>query len=155
MAALLRVAQEMREVSSQYRGVHWNKLQQKWISRARHNGAERLIGKFDSEKAAAIAFDKKCIELRGLNAETNLPLTNYLELLSAHLSFCNCHTELPYPCFQTIRTFSIRNACNACITLGMLVLEGYRTLLCTASWCLDMPGRGCPGSLSASVPGRG
>jgi hypothetical protein len=36
---------------------------------------------FKTERAAARAFDRKAVELRGKDAKTNFPIKNYLHLL--------------------------------------------------------------------------
>lgn len=45
----------------------------RWRARIRHNGAQSLIGLFDSPEAAARAYDAKAIELFGEYAWLNFP----------------------------------------------------------------------------------
>ena len=60
--------------SSQYKGVHWVKSENKWRSRITCNGKVIFIGRFDDEKAAAMAYDAKAKELFGEYASLNLEL---------------------------------------------------------------------------------
>jgi hypothetical protein len=43
--------------SSQYRGVSWNKLRNKWFVQIKLNGKSKYIGRFETEKEGALAFN--------------------------------------------------------------------------------------------------
>jgi len=47
--------------TSKYRGVNWNKKEQKWISTFNHNGKSERT-RLDSEKEAAKLYDLRRIE---------------------------------------------------------------------------------------------
>jgi len=47
--------------TSKYRGVNWNKKEQKWISTFRHKGKSEKT-RLDSEKEAAKLYDLRRIE---------------------------------------------------------------------------------------------
>lgn len=57
--------------SSQFKGVHWHKRQQKWIATVY---PRFHVGGFDCEKEAARAYDEAAIRLKGPDAETNVSL---------------------------------------------------------------------------------
>jgi len=59
--------------TSIYKGVAWYQKTGKWRARIYYNGKEILIGYFDDEKAAAMAYDEKAKELFGEFAAPNLP----------------------------------------------------------------------------------
>jgi len=59
--------------TSIYKGVAWYQKTGKWRVRIYYNGKEILIGYFDDEKAAAMAYDAKAKELFGEFAAPNLP----------------------------------------------------------------------------------
>jgi len=59
--------------SSQYKGVNWNKNENKWVARITCNGKTISLGYFDGEKAAAKAYDAKAKKLFGEYAAPNLP----------------------------------------------------------------------------------
>ena len=46
-----------RRGSSQYKGVHWSKKEQVWISQITPRGKRKLLGRFTSELEAAKAYD--------------------------------------------------------------------------------------------------
>lgn len=56
---------------SKYKGVIFHKPTNKWMVRITHEGIKYYLGIFESEISAAIAYDTKCIELRGNEAYTN------------------------------------------------------------------------------------
>lgn len=56
---------------SKYIGVCWSESSQKWYARIKHNYKTIYIGIFDSEEAAARAYDDKAFELRGDNTKFN------------------------------------------------------------------------------------
>lgn len=58
--------------SSEYVGVGWCKATQCWISKITHMGVRYYLGEFDNEENAAIAYNKKAIELFGENAKLNI-----------------------------------------------------------------------------------
>lgn len=43
--------------TSQYKGVHWNKNESKWVSSVRVNGTLKHLGYFVLERDAALAYD--------------------------------------------------------------------------------------------------
>ena len=53
------------------RGVYKYTRGNKWYSTIRHNGTLLRLGSFASEEEAAIAYDKKAIELKGRYAQIN------------------------------------------------------------------------------------
>ena len=73
-AATLR-AEAFREgrarYSSTFRGVHYEGKNQCWIATTTHQGAHVWLGRFASERRAALAYDDKAIELRGSEARLN------------------------------------------------------------------------------------
>jgi hypothetical protein len=63
--------QKVRVHSSQYKGVSWCKLTEKWIARIFFRGKQINLGKFDIEIEAGRAYDKIALELFGVFARTN------------------------------------------------------------------------------------
>ena len=59
--------------SSKYKGVHRLKSKKKWRARITFNGRSILIGDFDTEKEAGMAYDARARELFGDYASLNLP----------------------------------------------------------------------------------
>lgn len=59
--------------SSIYKGVFWCSTRKKWASSIKANCKDHKLGYFDSEIAAANAYDKKAIELHGEFAKVNFP----------------------------------------------------------------------------------
>jgi hypothetical protein len=59
--------------TSKYRGVYWNKNNNKWHSQIRYNYKLIHIGYFSSEMEAAQAYDKKGMELDPIHFNPNLP----------------------------------------------------------------------------------
>jgi len=59
--------------SSKYKGVHWLKRKKKWRARITFNGRGILIGDFDTEKEAGMAYDARARELFGDYASLNVP----------------------------------------------------------------------------------
>jgi hypothetical protein len=59
--------------SSKYKGVSRAKGQKKWRARITFNGRSILIGDFDTEKEAGMAYDARARELFGEYASLNLP----------------------------------------------------------------------------------
>lgn len=60
--------------SSEYRGISWGVCRKLWKAQIRHNGKDIFLGRFDSEEAAARAYDAKAIELYGAHAAPNFPI---------------------------------------------------------------------------------
>ena len=58
-------------LTSQYKGVYWKKSNKCWVSQISYGGAKFYLGKFNDEKEAAVAYDKKATELFGEYARTN------------------------------------------------------------------------------------
>ena len=57
--------------SSQFKGVTWRKDSQKWRARIRSNHRLILIGQFDTEEAAALAWNEAAIKYHGAFARLN------------------------------------------------------------------------------------
>lgn len=62
---------ELNWKSSKYRGVVWNKNNQKWVAQLRHNKHLYYLGYYIDEIDAAKAYDRKAVELRGANTRLN------------------------------------------------------------------------------------
>lgn len=65
-------------MKSKYIGVYWSESSKKWYSRIRHEGKQIYLGLYDTEEAAATAYDKKAYELRGDNSKFNFKLESHL-----------------------------------------------------------------------------
>jgi hypothetical protein len=57
--------------SSKYKGVSWNKRSTKWLAKIKKNGKVHYIGTFTLETEAALAYNKKALELNGEYAYLN------------------------------------------------------------------------------------
>ncbi len=68
---------KMRSNTSGYIGVYWRPDCNLWHCCIRNNNKKVHIGYFKSLIEAAIAYDKKCVELHGEFAVTNFPISNY------------------------------------------------------------------------------
>lgn len=60
-----------RNSSSQYKGVRWHKGNKKWEAEIEHEGKRNYLGYFTCEHQAALAYNKKALELWGENAHLN------------------------------------------------------------------------------------
>lgn len=62
-----------KKYSSQYKGVSHTKrkLSKKWIAAIHINGTSKNLGYFKTEEAAALAYNKKALELWGKDAHLN------------------------------------------------------------------------------------
>ena len=73
-AATLR-AEAFREgkarYSSSFRGVHYEEKSQCWIAAITHHRSNIWLGRFANERNAALAYDNKAMELRGMDARVN------------------------------------------------------------------------------------
>ena len=72
---------KIKGCSSQFRGVHWDKVRKKWVASCKAKGISKNIGHFHNEKDAAIARDSYAFSqgfhLEGLNFPENYSeLTN-------------------------------------------------------------------------------
>ena len=65
--------------SSQFRGVHWDKVNKKWRASCQAEGIFKTIGYFHNEKDAAIARDAYAFSEGFLLEGLNFP-ENYSEL---------------------------------------------------------------------------
>jgi hypothetical protein len=65
---------KLKNNTSGFRGVHWNKPRRKWIVQITINGVKKHYGCFDSPIEAAKCYDRKVIETYGLDAVTNFPI---------------------------------------------------------------------------------
>jgi len=66
-------ARPMKNCTSKYKGVCWNKSMKKWCASIKCNYKPYHLGYFDNEKPAARAYDRKAIELFGEFAYLNFP----------------------------------------------------------------------------------
>ena len=67
----LRASRPRAGCSSKYKGVCWVKRRSNWSSSMKTENKEVFIGHFAEETEAALAYDKKAIELWGDDAYTN------------------------------------------------------------------------------------
>jgi len=56
-----------------FRGVYWEASRNKWAARAKRDGVFRLIGRFDSEVSAAIAYNEFVVNASGLYILNDIP----------------------------------------------------------------------------------
>ncbi len=70
---------KMKGCSSQFRGVHWDKVKKKWRASCQAEGILKNIGYFHNEKDAAIARDAYAFSQGFLLEGLNFP-ENYSEL---------------------------------------------------------------------------
>ena len=66
-----RTKETNRNTSSRYKGVNFNKNNNKWRSQIGINKVSHHLGYFVSEKQAALAYNKKAVELFGEYASLN------------------------------------------------------------------------------------
>lgn len=72
---IFRRNRSQQPFGSKYRGIsRLNKSSNKWRAVISINNRQEFIGSFDSEEAAAHAYDKAAIELHGKNAKLNFPI---------------------------------------------------------------------------------
>ncbi|WP_145218498.1 HNH endonuclease [Planctomycetes bacterium TBK1r] len=76
--------------TSRFVGVHWDKSANCWCVQIRHKRKLETIGYFQNEEAAAEAFDKRAIELRGEFAALNFP-----EMHGRVFDNPACRSEIP------------------------------------------------------------
>lgn len=62
--------------TSGYIGVSFKKRDNIWVAQIQFRNKKIWIGQYDSEIEAALAYDKKAIDLYGDTAKTNFPLGN-------------------------------------------------------------------------------
>lgn len=67
------VAKKCANPTSRYKGVSWNKLTSKWVSRIKSDGKTHQLGAFDDEAIAALIYDFAAIEIAEEFARTNFP----------------------------------------------------------------------------------
>jgi hypothetical protein len=60
-------------VTSQYKGVYWDKSRGKWMAVIHYDGRSRSLGRFEDELVAATTYDKEAIRVWGEFARLNLP----------------------------------------------------------------------------------
>ena len=51
----------------------------KWYSKISHEATSIHLGTYDSQREAAVAFDKACLYLKGRDADLNFSLSDYLD----------------------------------------------------------------------------
>lgn len=68
---------QTRNKSSKFKGVCWNKQEEKWQAYIYYNEKLVHLGRFNNEIEAAEAYDKKAIELFGEFASLNFPYGTY------------------------------------------------------------------------------
>lgn len=62
-----------RPGTSKYKGVSWDSQRELWRADIRHNYKRIPLGRFVTEKDAAMAYDQKALELFGEYARLNFP----------------------------------------------------------------------------------
>ncbi len=64
-------SRSVKNSTSQYKGVYWKKDREKWRARIKDQGEEQLLGYYTCEHQAALAYNKKALELWGEYALLN------------------------------------------------------------------------------------
>lgn len=77
-------SRKLANCSSQYKGVSFNKGQQKWQSRVKVNEKNLYLGGYTSEEEAARAYDKAAREIFGDYACLNFPDEHEQGALNGH-----------------------------------------------------------------------
>lgn len=72
---------QSKSKSSQFKGVTFNKLKNKWIAQIGYEGNRIYLGQFESEKEAALKYDEAAIYYFGSFAKTNLVSVNREEII--------------------------------------------------------------------------
>ena len=72
---------KLSETSSQYKGVSWHHLRNKWRARLHIDGKEIHLGLFTIEEEAARTYDRAAIEHFGIYANLNFPIEDYLDYI--------------------------------------------------------------------------
>jgi len=62
---------------SQFRGVSWCEKVKKWRALLWDGQKQRFLGHFSTDTEAARAYDRSLLELKGIEAKTNFPATDY------------------------------------------------------------------------------
>lgn len=62
--------------TSGYKGVSWNKRLGRWVAYISENGKAKQLGLFNTKEEAAMAYNKKCIEVSGKFAYLNIIKNN-------------------------------------------------------------------------------
>ena len=65
--------QKPEKKESQYVGLHWKQIQEKWEVKVTENKKKVSIGYFEDEIEAAKAYDKRTLAARGKDAKLNFP----------------------------------------------------------------------------------
>jgi hypothetical protein len=102
------------KVTSQYKGVSWNSACSKWVAvlwdrelkRARH------IGSFESEEAAARAYDREAIRMLGADAGLNFRESESLGWRVC-VCVCVCVHEVCWPSAPTTPRSRHRYPCSS------------------------------------------
>lgn len=61
--------------TSRFRGVHWNSECNRWQAQIMFGSKKFYLGLFSVEKDAAVAYDRKAVELFGQFSQPNFPVT--------------------------------------------------------------------------------
>ena len=62
-----------KNTTSRYIGVHWAKRDKRWVAQIKYSGGKKWLGNFDSEEAAARAFDEAARRYHKEFARLNFP----------------------------------------------------------------------------------
>ncbi|GAX84678.1 hypothetical protein CEUSTIGMA_g12099.t1 [Chlamydomonas eustigma] len=68
-----------KPLTSQFRGVCWNKKNRRWQAAINSSGKYIYLGSFVSEEEAAHMFDRAAIRLRGHRAKLNFNIQEYMD----------------------------------------------------------------------------